>query len=86
MDSDVNYNYGYIDDEKVIYPLKVGNVYRINNAIVHSAINMENENRINILIDCWDQRLKEKFKDHPDLFSALSILGINYEFEKRLKI
>ena len=71
---------------KVIYPLKFGNVYRVNNAIIHSALNLENAERFNILIDTWDLRLKEKFKDHPDLMSALTVLGVNYNFEKRLKV
>lgn len=86
MHSDVNYNYGYVDGEKVIYPLKFGNVYRINNAIIHSALNLENAERFNILIDTWDPRLKEKFQDHPDLMAALTVLGVNYNFEKRLKV
>lgn len=85
-DSDVNYNYGYINGEKVIYPLKLGNVYRVNNAIIHSALNNEPKERYNLLIDTWDTRLKAKFKDHPDLFAAMVILGVNYQFEKRLKI
>lgn len=86
MHSDVNYNYGYYNNEKVIYPLKFGNVYRVNNAVIHSALNLENAERFNILIDTWDLRLKEKFKDHPDLMSALTVLGVNYNFEKRLKV
>lgn len=86
MHSDVNYNYGYVNGEKVIYPLKFGNVYRINNAIIHSALNLENAERFNILIDTWDPRLKEKFQDHPDLMAALTVLGVNYNFEKRLKV
>lgn len=85
-DSAVNYNYGYYKEEKIIYPLKCGNVYRINNAIVHSAINLENEDRYNLLIDCFDHRLRDKFKDHPDLFHSLTMIGINKEFEKRLKV
>lgn len=84
--SDVNYNYGYVNGEKVIYPLKFGNVYRVNNAIIHSAINNENADRYNLLIDTWEPRLKAKFKDHPDLMAAMVILGVNYQFEKRLKI
>lgn len=84
--SDVNYNYGYVNGEKVIYPLKFGNVYRVNNAIIHSAINNEDADRYNLLIDTWEPRLKAKFKDHPDLMAAMVILGVNYEFEKRLKI
>lgn len=85
-DSKVNYNYGYINGEKIIYPLVCGNVYRINNAIIHSAINLENEDRYNLLIDCYEQRLKDKFKDHPDLFHSLTMIGVNKEFEKRLKV
>jgi hypothetical protein len=86
MHSDVNYNYGYYNNEKVIYPLKFGNIYRVNNAVIHSALNLENAERFNILIDTWDLRLKEKFKGHPDLMSALTVLGVNYNFEKRLKV
>jgi hypothetical protein len=59
--SDVNYNYGYYNNEKVIYPLKFGNIYRINNAIIHSALNLEDTERYNILIDTFDARLKTKF-------------------------
>lgn len=84
--SDVNYNYGYINGEKVIYPLKFGNVYRVNNAIVHSAINNEDVERYNLLIDTWEPRLKAKFKDHPDLMAAMVVLGVNFQFEKRLKV
>jgi hypothetical protein len=86
MHSEVNYNYGYINNEKVIYPLKYGNVYRINNAIIHSAINNEDAERFNLLIDTFDARLKAKFNNHPDKMAALTVLGVNYEFEKRLKV
>ena len=85
-DSNVNYNYGYFNEEKIVYPLKCGNVYRINNAIIHSALNLENEDRYNLLIDCYETRLKNKFKDHPDLFHSLTMIGVNKEFEKRLKV
>lgn len=83
MASKVNYNYGYFNDEKVIYPLEYGKIYRVNNAIIHSALNLEDEDRYNILIDTFDSRLKEKFGNHPDLFSGLTVLGVNAEFEKR---
>jgi hypothetical protein len=86
MDSEVNYNYGWYENEKVIYPLRYGNIYRVNNAIVHSALNLENAERFNILIDTWEPRLKAKFKDHQDLMAALTVLGVNYNFEKRLKV
>ena len=85
-DSKINYNYGYINGEKIVYQLEQGNVYRINNAIIHSALNLENEDRYNLLIDCYEQRLKDKFKDHPDLFHSLTMIGVNKEFEKRLKV
>ena len=84
--SDVNYMYGYVNKEKVQWVLEYGKVYRINNAIIHSAINAEDRERYTLLIDTWDPRLKAKFKDHKDLFAAMVILGVNYEFEKRLKI
>jgi hypothetical protein len=84
--SDVNYNYGYYNKEKVIYPLKFGNIYRINNAIIHSALNLEDTSRYNLLIDTFDARLKEKFNNHPDRMAALTIFGVNQEFEKRLKV
>ena len=84
--SDVNYNYGYYNDEKVIYPLKFGNIYRINNAVIHSALNLEDTARYNILIDTFDARLKEKFNNHPDRMAALTVFGVNQEFEKRLKV
>lgn len=84
--SDVNYMYGYVNGEKVQWNIEFGKVYRINNAIIHSAINAENKERYNLLIDTWDPRLKAKFKDHKDLFAAMVILGVNYQFEKRLKV
>jgi len=84
--SDVNYNYGYYNNEKIIYPLKFGNIYRINNAIIHSALNLEDTARYNILIDTFDARLKEKFNNHPDRMAALTVFGVNQEFEKRLKV
>ena len=84
--SDVNYNYGYYDNQKIIYPLKFGNIYRINNAIIHSALNLEDTERYNILIDTFDARLKAKFNNHPDRLAALTVFGVNQEFEKRLKV
>lgn len=85
-DSKVNYMYGYVNGEKVQWNIEYGKVYRINNAIIHSAINGEDTERYNLLIDTWDTRLKDKFKDHKDLLAAMVVLGVNYEFEKRLKI
>ncbi len=84
--SDVNYNYGYYNNQKIIYPLKFGNIYRINNAIIHSALNLEDTERYNILIDTFDARLKAKFNNHPDRLAALTVFGVNQEFEKRLKV
>ena len=66
--------------------MEFGNVYRVNNAIIHSALNLENAERFNLLIDCWEPRLKAKFKGHPDLMKSLAVLGVNYQFEKRLKV
>jgi hypothetical protein len=86
MDSKKNYMYAYMNDEKVQWNIEYGKVYRINNAIVHSAINAEPLERFNLLIDTWEPRLKEKFKDHPDLLTSLVMLGVNYQFEKRLRI
>lgn len=81
-ESDKNYNYGYYNDEKIIYPLKKGKIYRVNNAIIHSALNLENTERYNILIDTQCNRLRQKFKNHPDLMKGLTVLGVNYYFEK----
>jgi hypothetical protein len=86
MDSKKNYMYAYVDDEKVEWNIEYGKVYRINNAVIHSAINAEPLERFNLLIDCWEPRLKEKFKNHPDLMTSLAFLGVNYQFEKRLKV
>lgn len=84
--SDKNYNYGIFKDEKVVYPLRYGRVYRINNSIVHSALNLENEDRHNLLIDVMDNRLRAKFSNHPDLFRSLNALAVNWRFEDRLRI
>jgi hypothetical protein len=85
MKSDVNYNYGYINNQKVIYPLEYGKIFRINNAIIHSALNLENQERYNILIDTFDTRLREKFANHPDLYKGLTVLGVNKHFEMHRK-
>lgn len=84
--SNKNYNYGYYDKQKVIYPLVYGHVFRINNAIIHSALNLEDDERHNVLIDVMDERLAIKFKDHPDLFRSLNANNINWKFEERLRI
>lgn len=84
--SDKNYNYGLFKDEKVVYPLRYGHVYRINNSIVHSALNLENDERHNLLIDVMDARLRLKFANHPDLFRSLNALAVNWRFEDRLRI
>ena len=84
--SDVNYNYGYYNGEKVIYPMVYGNIYRINNAIIHAANNFESSERFNLLIDTFDERLQQKFSQHPDILAALTVFGVNKEFEKRLKV
>jgi hypothetical protein len=76
--SDVNYNYGYYNNEKVIYPLKFGNIYRINNAIVHSAVNLEDTERYNILIDTFETRLKDKFEKFTDIMAPLSDEGFRF--------
>lgn len=78
--SDKNYNYGYVNGEKVIYKLELGKIYRVNNAIIHSAINMEDTERYNILIDTFEQRLQDKFKGFVDIMAPLSDEG--YKFSK----
>lgn len=84
--SNKNYNYGYFANKKVMYPLVYGRFYRINNSIIHSALNLENTERYNILIDTMDARLKNKFKNHPDLYRSVNMLSANYKFEERLRI
>lgn len=84
--SSKNYNYGYFKEEKIIYPLQYGRIYRINNSIVHSAVNLENDDRYNILIDVMEPRLRSKFSKHPDLFRSLNALAVNWNFEERLRI
>ncbi len=79
-DSNKNYNYGYINGEKIIYKLELGKIYRINNAIIHSAVNEENAERYNILIDTFEQRLQEKFRRFNDIMTPLSREG--YQFSK----
>ena len=86
MDSKVNYMYGYVNGEKVQWNIEFGKVYRINNAIIHSAINNEDAERFNILIDTFDSRLKAKFNNHPDKMAALTVLGVNFESERRLMV
>lgn len=82
----VNYNYGYYNGEKIVYPMTYGKIYRINNAIIHAAKNLENSQRFNLLIDTFDERLQQKFSQHPDILAALTVFGVNKEFEKRLKV
>lgn len=79
-DSDKNYNYGYVNGEKIIYKLELGKIYRINNAIIHSAVNEEDSERYNILIDTFEQRLQDKFKRFIDIMAPLSEEG--YKFSK----
>jgi hypothetical protein len=76
--SDKNYNYGYVNGEKVIYKLEQGKIYRINNAIIHSAVNEEDSERYNILIDTFEQRLQDKFKRFIDIMAPLSDEGYNF--------
>jgi hypothetical protein len=77
-DSDKNYNYGYVNGEKVIYKLHLGKIYRINNAIIHSAVNEEDVERYNILIDTFEQRLQDKFKKFIDIMAPLSDEGFKF--------
>lgn len=79
-DSNKNYNYGYINGEKIVYKLELGKIYRINNAIIHSAVNEEDAERYNILIDTFERRLQDKFKRFIDIMAPLSDEG--YRFSK----
>lgn len=84
--SDKNYNYGYYQRQKVEFKLQYGHVYRINNSIIHSALNLENDDRYNLLIDVIDPRVWAKFANHPDLYRSLNVLSVNWKFEERLRV
>lgn len=76
--SEKNYNYGYMNGEKIIFKLEQGKIYRLNNAIIHSAVNEEDTERYNILIDTFEQRLQDKFKKFIDIMAPLSEEGYRF--------
>jgi hypothetical protein len=77
IDAGDSYNYWYTgaDRKKVVHYLKKGEMFRVNNAIIHAAVNTGNISRYNLLIDTFSTRLIKKFGSSIDLAAPLSKEG-----------
>lgn len=77
IDAGDSYNYWYVGPEKkkVVHYLKKGEMFRVNNAIIHAAVNTGNIARYNLLIDTFPTRLIKKFGSSIDLAAPLSKEG-----------
>ncbi len=74
VNSGTSYNYWLYGpkNEKVVHYLKKGEMFRVNNAIIHAAVNGGGEDRYNLLIDTFSTRLNKKFGNSIDLPIPLS--------------
>ena len=77
IDAGNSYNYWYYgpEQEKVIHYLKKGEMFRVNNAVTHAAVNTGDIARYNLLIDTFPTRLIKKFGSSIDLAAPLSKAG-----------
>lgn len=75
IDGGGSYNYWIVGGKQVKHYLKRGEIFRVNNAVIHSAVNVGEIERYNILIDTFAVRLKEKFKRSIDLAAPMSKEG-----------
>jgi hypothetical protein len=85
IDAGDSYNYWYVGPEKkkVIHYLKKGELFRVNNAIIHAAVNTGNIARYNLLIDTFPSRLIKKFGSSIDLAAPLSREGYNFSTKRQ---
>lgn len=56
---------------KRFYFFEYGNVYRLNTAYTHGVKSFNKEIRRAIYLDVIDNRLYDKFKDHPDIVKVI---------------
>lgn len=83
IDGGGSYNYWVVDGVKVKHYLKRGELFRVNNAILHSAVNSGGIERYNILIDTFSNRLKDKFAKSIDLAAPMSKEGHTFTHARR---
>lgn len=83
IDGGGSYNYWVVNGQRVKYYLKRGEVFRVNNAIIHSAVNSGNIERYNILIDTFSTRLRSKFRTSIDLNAPMSREGHNFSVARK---
>lgn len=84
-DTGDSYNYWYVGPEKkkVIHYLKKGEMFRVNNAIIHAAVNTGNMARYNLLIDTFSDRLFKKFGTSIDLAAPMSREGYDFSIKRK---
>lgn len=75
IDGGGSYNYWVVNGVQVKHYLKRGELFRVNNAIIHSAVNSGDIERYNVLIDTFSSRLKDKFGKSIDLAAPMSKEG-----------
>lgn len=83
IDGGDSYNYWVVQGQKVKLPLKRGQVFRVNNAIIHSAVNSGPVERYNVLIDTFSSRLRSKFHTSIDLNAPMSKEGHNFSVARK---
>lgn len=83
IDDGDSYNYWVVNGARVKHYLKRGQVFRVNNAIIHSAVNGGGVERYNILIDTFSARLKAKFQTSIDLNAPMSKEGHNFSVARK---
>jgi hypothetical protein len=85
VDCGSSYNYWLVgpQKEKVYHYLKKGELFRVNNAIIHAAVNVGDMERFNLLIDTFDVRLKEKFGRSIDLAAPMSKEGFTFSVKRK---
>lgn len=83
IDDGDSYNYWVVNGVRVKHYLKRGQVFRVNNAIIHSAVNGGGFERYNILIDTFSARLKAKFQTSIDLNAPMSKEGHNFSVARK---
>lgn len=83
LDEGESYNYWLVDGVQQRHYLKRGQLFRVNNAIIHSAVNCSNSERFNVLIDTFSSRLKSKFGKSIDLAAPLSKEGHTFTVARK---
>lgn len=67
-----SYNYYKEGEREVRVHFKIGGVYRLNNLVMHGAVNDGDEPRDNLLLDVIEERVWHKYKHHPDMYALIS--------------